>query len=322
MILLCDIEDRGYPTDYLLARIHGRRAFLLKDWEKVLFSLDISGYLMSTRYSKFISGYPADGILRRYQEELQWMYYQMNKNLRHIFGPCFMYAELGTLLTCLRYHLKKGKKTEIEYILAFSLLSERVKNILSLESDLPFILEMLDKRAAFLSDSPAGLSDIFITGGLPEVEQTITRTLLEHIMHEPGHPCITRFFISLIDSINIITLYKHLRWEMSAKPAFITGGKVKETVLSAILHSRDVSEITGLIQKHTGFYVGRPAAANVESALLKGISGQVKKMERESPDIGLILNYLWRFFLEARDLSILYYGNKIDKDIIREELVH
>ena len=322
MILLRDIEDRGYPMDYLLARIHGRRAFLLKDWEKVLFSPDISGYLMSTRYSKFISEYQADGIRRRYQEELQWMYYQMNKKLRLIFGPCFMYAELGTVLTCLRYHLKKGKKTEIEYILAFSLLSERVMNILSLEADLPFILEMLDKRAAFLSDSPAGLSDIFLTGGLPKVEQTITRTQLEHIMNEPGHPCITRFFISLIDSINIITLYKHLRWGISAKPAFITGGNVKGPVLSAIFHSRDVSEITGLIQKQTGFYVGEPTAASIESALLKGISGQVKKMEGESPDIGLILNYLWRSSLEARDISILYYGNKIDKDIIREELVH
>lgn len=233
-----------------------------------------------------------------------------------------MYAELDTLLTCLRYHLKKGKKTEIEHILAFSLLSERVMNILSLEADLPFILDMLDKRAAFLSDSPAGLSNIFLTGGLPEVEQTITRTLLERIMHEKGHPCITRFFISLVDSINIITLYKHLRWGMSANPAFIKGGNIKEPLLSTILHSRDVSEITGLIQKQTGFYVGKPAAANVQGALLKGISGQVKKMERDSPDIGLILNYLWRSFLEARDVSILYYGNKIDKDIIREELVH
>jgi hypothetical protein len=217
---------------------------------------------------------------------------------------------------------EKRQKKEIEHILAFSLLSERVKNILSLEADLPFILEMLDKRAAFLSDSPAGLSDIFLTGGLPEVEQTITRTLFEHIMKEPVHPCITRFFISLIDSINIITLYKHLRWGLSARPTFITGGNVKEPVLSTILHSNDVSEITGLIKKQTGFYVGKPAAASIESALLKGISGQVKKMERESPDIGLILNYLWRSSLEARDLSILYYGNKIDKDIIREELVH
>jgi hypothetical protein len=246
----------------------------------------------------------------------------MNKELRDIFGPFFMYSELVTLLTCLRYHLKKVKKTEIEYILAFSLFSEKVKNILSLEADLPFILEMLDKRAAFLSDRPAGLSGIFIIGGLPEVEQTITRTLLGHIMNGPGHPCITRFFISLIDSINIIALYKHLRWGLSAKPAFITGGNVKEPVLSAIFHSSDVSGIAALIRKQTGFYVGEPAAANVESALLKGISGQVKKMERESPVIGLILNYLWRSFLEARDISILYYGNKIDKDIIREELVH
>jgi len=227
MEFLHDIADRGYPTDYLLARVRGRRALLIKDWDEVMFSPDVSEHLMSSHYEAFLSEYSSEGIWRRYLNELQWIYFQMNRKLRDIFQPYFMYSELETLLTCLRYQTERGRKREIEHTLAFSLLSEKIISVLKMEADLPFILKMLEQKFLTLSGRSSGLYDIFSKNGLPHVESAITRILFEHIINIQTHPCIKRFFISVIDSRNIITLYKHLKWGMSAQPSFIDGGSIR-----------------------------------------------------------------------------------------------
>ena len=54
----------------------------------------------------------------------------MNKTLRKVFFPFFIYSEIKTILWCLRYKMEKETRTDIEDILCFSLLSKEVKEAL------------------------------------------------------------------------------------------------------------------------------------------------------------------------------------------------
>jgi hypothetical protein len=246
----------------------------------------------------------------------------MNKKLRNIFQPYFMYSESNALLICLRYKSGKGNKTEIERLLFFSVLSEKIKDMLVMEIDLASLLALLEKRSGFLPGKFSGLSEIFLKDGLKGLEQHITRTLLEHIISLEIHPVMKLFFISIINSKNLVTLFKHLKWGITTKPVLINGGSIKESSLGKLMHSRETSELVRLIYKQTGLYIKEATASSMENALQKHITRQTKIMERQSSDIGLILNYLWRCSIEAKNLSIMSYGNKIDKTVIKGELVH
>ena len=103
------ICDRGYPTDYLLSRIRGRRAELIADWRPLVVSPSPVESLAFTRYGSIMTdAYPED--IRRYLlKEFGWVYSQMDRTLRDIFRPFFLYVELNTIFVCLRY--ARGKET-------------------------------------------------------------------------------------------------------------------------------------------------------------------------------------------------------------------
>ena len=322
MAFLQEIEDRGYPADYLLARIHGRRISLLRDWDKALAFPDISEYLMSTHYRGFMPAHLPEGIWKLFLRESAWVYYQMNNELRNIFKPYYMYSELNTLFTCLRYKSGKGNSAEIERVLEFSLISEKIKDILKMDTDILSVLFLLEKKQAFIPGKPAGLQQVFLKDGLSGVEQKITKTLFEYIISPGIHPVMRRFFTFIADSRNIITLHKRLRWETTSVPDFIAGGSIKEPALRKMVRSYKTEEFADLVYKLTGLRPEGPDAVSAENALHKRLTGKIKKWERESPDIGLILNYLWRCATEAKNLSIIYFGRDIDKNILKEELVY
>jgi len=322
MEFLQEIKDRGYPTDYLLARIHGRRLSLMRDWDKALAGPDISEYLMSTHYREFMTARLSEGIWKRFLRESAWVYHQMNNELRNIFQPYFMYSELNTLLTCLRYKSGKGNDVEIGRVLEFSLISDKIKDVLKMDTDILSVLFLLGKKLAFIPGKPAGLEQVYLKHGLSGVEQKITKALLEYIISPGIHPVMRGFFTFTADSRNIITLHKRLRWETASAPVFISGGSIKEAVLKKTAYSYKPEELADLVYKQTGLRLEGPDAVSAENALLKRLTGKIKKWEREYPDIGLVLNYLWRCAMEAKNLSIIYHGREIDKNILKEELVY
>jgi vacuolar-type H+-ATPase subunit C/Vma6 len=322
MEFLQEIEDRGYPTEYLLARIHGRRLSLLGDWDRVMSGHDLAEYPASSYYSKFITANSPAGIWERYLKESAWIYHQMNNRLRKIFRPYFMFMELNTLLTCLRYKAGKGNSAEIGRILYFSLLSKKIKDVLKTDADVPSVINILGKKVSFIRDNSTRLEQVFSKDGFKGAEQQITGALFEYMSDRDSHPLIKRFIVFIADARNIITLYKHLRWETTSGPLFIEGGNIKKSVLYKILQSYNTEALEALVYKQTGLRIEGPDAARVENALQRSLTGKIKKWERESPDIGLILNYLWRFAMEAKNLSIIYHCREIDRGILKEELVY
>jgi len=321
MELLQEPENRGYPTEYLLSRIRGRRVYLMKDWDNLLFTPDPIEHLLPTSYGEFINEYFLDGVWKKLLKEFKWVYIQMNKGLRDVFRQFFQYSELKTLLICFRNKIKKTPPAEIERLLSSSLLSEEVKETLKMETDLPSVLEVFEKELLFPSIRLSGLKDVFLKTGLLGVEHRLTSAFLEQIAGSELHSVIKKFFVYKIDSKNIIAISKYLRWGIKADPLIISGGGIRESKLRTVINTREIHKIVHLVYQLTGLSVEEPGPSNVENTLLIGLTKKIKIMGREFEDIGFILDYLWRCFIEAQNLSIILYGKEINRDLLREELV-
>jgi vacuolar-type H+-ATPase subunit C/Vma6 len=59
----------------------------------------------------------------------------------------------------------------------------------------------------------------------------------------------------------------------------------------------------------------------VELALYKGMTRWLRKEGREPFGAGPILDYLWSCSIEAMNLSVLYQGKDLERDIVAAELV-
>lgn len=320
MELLRRVEDRGYPAEYLLSRIRGRRTYLITDWKPLVMSASPPDHLPSARYGDIMADDYPEGVWRSLLKEFGWVYFRMNRALLEIFRPFFMYAELRTVFICLR-HVKGGETGKIERLLPLSLVSERIKKILRGGGNLVSAVGGLEDSFISQSGRFSGLRKILEEGGLQGVEQFLSMKYLEYTAHSKLHPVMKDFFVRIIDSRNILSLYKYVTLNAKNTPFFVNGGRISEKMFLKIADKRDIFEIGSLIRKFTGIWIEKPDATNIENALYRMVTRFLRKAGREPLGIGLILDYLWRCSLEARNLSILFYGSEIDREILTAEMV-
>ena len=152
------------------------------------------------------------------------------------------------------------------------------------------------------------------------MERWLTNRYLEHAVTLSLHPVIKKFFVHTIDSRNLITLYKGLRWDLKGEADFVRCGSISGRPLKAAADKGDMFHVLGMIQAFTGVIVQTPDATSVEKALYKGMTHLLRREGREPSGIALILDYLWRCSMEIRNLGILIHGEGIDRDILRTEL--
>lgn len=289
------IEDRGYPADYLLSRVRSRRVL----------------------YRNFIAARSPVEIWKHLLKEYRWIYTQMNGILRNIFWQFFVYSEFRTIFMCLRY--KKGEHRKIKELLCYSLLSDDLKELLRGDSDMMTAIKGIECAFLSISDRFRGLNDIFMKDGFKGFEQVLTNVYLDNTIDSKLHQAIRDFFVYIIDSRNIMAVYKHIRWQMHDYPPFIKGGSIKEARLKGIFQRQDISGITTLVQKLTGIITDN---RNIENSLLKGITHVLRKTAKDPLCIGVILDHLWRCYVETIEASVAFYGRKRDSDVIAAEMIH
>ncbi len=310
-------DDRGYPTEYLLSRIRGRRSHLIADWRPLVLDGSPVDHLAFTRYGSIVTDDYPEGIRVYLLKEIGWVYSQMNRTLREIFRPFFLYTELSTIFICLRN--ARGKETgKIESILSLSLLSEKMKKILRGGEQLLSAVGGLEECFTCLSNRFSGLRNILENSGLQGVELALSTRYLEYIVHSRPHPVMKDFFVYIIDSRNILSLYKYIWLNGKTAPPFITGGRISETTFMKIADKKDLLEIGPLVRKLTK---KESEAANIETSLYRMVTRLLRKAGREPLGVGLILDYLWRGSLEATNLGLLLYGSEIDRGTITAEMV-
>jgi hypothetical protein len=309
--------DRGYPAEYLVSRIKGKRAGLISDWTPLVFNGNPFDLLDSVRYRGFVSERSAEGIWRGLAKEYRWVYLRMNRELLKIFSPFFLYSELRTIFICLR-HISGEKGEMTGDVLSSSILSADIKKILRESRDVSTAAGDIEKSFLILSDGFAGLADICGREGLKGFERSLAVRYLAATVSGKLHPLLKIFFVRIIDSRNIISLYKYIRLEPKAAPPFIPHGSISEQQFLRFIERKDIVEIRRL----AGMREAGPGQMDVEYALYRNITVFLKKAGRDPLGIGPILDYLWRCSIEAMNLSILYYGRDLERETVRMELVH
>lgn len=319
MQLLQEIEDRGYPTEYLLSRIRGRRVSLVSDWEPLLLGA-VTVQSLPLHYRDFAPDTSPQSEWRHLLREFRWVYFQMNKRLRKIFSPFFLYAELRTLFFFLRYRTT-NEQTKWEQLLSVSLLSKRCKMRLKRSEDIQDAVRMVEELLVSYSSLFRGTGETFIKEELRGMERWLTNRYLEHAATLSLHPVIEKFFVRTIDSRNLITLYKRLRWDLKGEADFVKGGSISGRTLKAAADKGDMFNALRMIEAFTGVAVQTPDATSVEKSLYKGMTRTLRREGREPSGVALILDYLWRCSMEIRNLGVLMHGEGIDRDILRTELI-
>lgn len=320
MDLLHSPGDSGYPVDYLLSRIKGRRSTLIKNWKPLVFDQDIILSTSPLKQGGFHTSTVPDRIWADLMREYRWVYGQMNQQLRAIFHPYFLYAELRTVCICLR-HLREKKEGSIDEVLNKSLLSDEVKGMFVRSNDLAEAVTGVERLFSSLSKKFVGLSAVSQKDGLRGVEQRLTETYLAVTVGSKLHPLLKIFFSRLVDARNIMSIYKYLRLDHAERPPVLPGGSIGEEKLRELAVKDDIVAIGPMIRSLTGIRVERPEPTMVELALYKGMTRWLRLEGREPFGIGPILDYLWRCSIEVMNLSVLYQGKDLDRDIVTAELV-
>ncbi len=317
MGLLQRVENREYPADYLLSRIRGKRAGLIADWTALIFGGAPFEYLATSLFRGFVTDRSPEGLWRDLMKEYRWVYLRMNRKFLEIFRPFFLYCELRTIFICLR-HIKGGKALRAGGVLSPSLLSEEMKRTLRESKDLATAVGEIEKAFLKLSHAFAGVAETCEREGLEGFERELTSRYLVTTARSRLHPLMKAFFIRLIDSRNILALYKFLRLDPKTAPTFIPAGSISESGFAGIAERKDIMEVC----RRAGIKDEGPGLSNVETALYKNISVFLRKAGRDPLGMGSVLDYLWRSEREVMNLGILSYGREIDRETIRKELVY
>lgn len=319
MELLRGMAGRGYPREYLLARIKGRRRFLVGDWSALLASPDPLAAIPAAPYRQGpVPGNEAEiwsGLLR----EFAWLYAQMDQGTRLTFSPLFLYFELRTVVLCLRLRLA-GDGGNCAPLLRFTLLSPQVQRVLQAEHDTPAAISGLSSLFAGLAQPFKGLGQNYRGHGMAGFEERLATVYLEQVASGPLHPVLGEFFRRLIDLRNAVTLSKHRRWKVTAPPCFIKGGSIKETLFLEAAREVEGSAAEAVLLRLAGREADL-AAGNLESVLLGRLTRLVRSMGREPSGIGSILDYLWHTVMEARNLSLFVHGEQLGQDLLDGELI-
>lgn len=311
MELLRDVGGTGYPLEYVLARIKARRSYLVDKWGAALASAEPFAAV-------FVPG-SDEAVWTSLQRELVWVYAQMEQRTRVILAPLFLYLELRTIIICLRLR-SAGEEGDVAGLFRFSLLGAKAKAILQRETDIPELVAGLDRLFEDAGFAGTGFVKAYREGGLAAFEERLAKFYLEQTAHARLHPVLAEFFCRLIDMKNLMILIKHRRWRIAAPPSFIVGGKLRVAHLQEAARAPELTGASRLFRRIAGTEADS-TAANVESLLLATISRMARKAGREAEGVGLVIDYLWRCSMQARNLSLLVHCPEIDRDLLGGELV-
>lgn len=246
----------------------------------------------------------------------------MNHGLRNTFAPVFILFELKTMILCLRNKTIQ-KFINIEILLARSLLAEHLQQLLRRETDIRSTIAALTDILVDTTDGFSELESAYAQDGLKGLENSLTRIYLQYIRKQRLHSVIKEFFLSFIDLRNIMLLYKQLRWEVEGGLPFISGGTIEPLRFQQLLARKDLAELDTLVTSVTRLKTLTTASTEgaVETALLASLTRKLHKLGRGNEAVGLILDYIWRIYIQARNLAVLYHGKELDADTLERELV-
>ncbi|HYA17647.1 MAG TPA: V-type ATPase subunit [Bryobacteraceae bacterium] len=309
MNLLRETDSSGFPNDYLITRIRGRRAALIADWK-------------AARAHGLAPGASDERIWEALLNEIEWLYGQMNRALRACFAPVFVLLELKTIVLCLR-NREAGRLSEIDTLLTHTLLADSLRQALRGQPDVRSSIARLVETTAGALPGLREAAAAYANHGLRGFEDSLMRGYLAHTAAAQLDPLIRQFLRAFIDLRNVMILYKQLRWGVDDAGAFIEGGTFELSRLAQLLAGRKLSSWEELAKEATALKA-LPAAASegaLETVLLTSLTGRLRQIGRDRDDAGLVLDYIWRIYVHARNLAVLCHAPDLGEAALERELI-
>jgi len=254
--------------------------------------------------------------------ELEWLYGQMDRTLRECLASVFVLLELKTIVLCLR-NKEAGRVTEIDTLLTHTLLADSLRQVLRGQSDvrssITTLIETTEGALPGLREAATSYAD----HGLRGFEDSLMRGYLAHTVTTQLHPLIQQFLRAFIDLRNVMILYKQLRWGVEDAGVFIEGGMFELSRLVQLLASKELNSWDELAKEATALKV-MPAATSegaLETVLLTSLTQRLRQIGRDKDGVGLILDYIWRIYVHARNLAVLYHASDLGEATLERELI-
>ena len=292
----------GVPDDCLLARIRGRRAFLVKEWDPLLLSPGQLAALPAAPWRPEMPSGHAGRIWRALQREYAWVWGCMEETLRRAVLPLFWLAEVRTLAIWLRR--RTGGRDSGEDLLEGSLLTDGLKRKLRGATGVAAAVELLAKALVASEPAFARLPETYRRGGTGAVEETLTDISLQRFAAVPHHPVMDRFVSLLIDGRNLASLAKQLRWHLPSLLPFLPGGSIRLSTLEGLFARRDAAGTAQLAARLAGGEGGGEGGA-VERWVREAQGRALHRMVRQPDVVAAVIDYLWRCGNEGRNLGLL-----------------
>ena len=246
----------------------------------------------------------------------------MNPPLRASFASVFLLLELKTVVLCLR-NREAGRLAEVDTLLTHSLLADSLRQVLRDQTDVRSSITALIETTAGALPGLREAATAYAAHGLRGFEDGLMRGYLAHTAMTQLHPLIQQFFGAFIDLRNVMILYKQLRWGLEDAGAFIEGGMFETSRLVRLLATKEPSSWEELAKEATALELV-PAAANegsLETVLLTNLTMRLRQIGRNEDDVGLILDYIWRTYVHARNLAVLYHASDLGEATLERELI-
>jgi len=292
----------GVPLDTLLARIRGRRAFLVSDWETLLLAADPLAVLPPAPWRRELAAGAGQSLaLWAFNRESARLFGWLEEPLRRKLAPVFWLAEIPALAGRLRRIAGRRKPAGDET--RETLLAKPLQRALGLDSATAAVAGVTACLAP-LERGFAALPAIYRSGGPGAVEAALHDLSLEYCAAQVRQPQLKRYVTLLIDSRNLLAIAKHQRWRLAVQPKFLRGGSLHLPELAALFAADNPAALLLRIARLGG--ADTPAVADTpEKGVLQAQLTVMQRLAREPAGIGLILDYLWRCGMEARNIALL-----------------
>jgi len=316
--LLKGWDHEGFPPEYILSRIHGKRTGLLKDYTSILYSPLPYEHLKTTVYSLYLLYEDIEYAVNRFAEsERGWLFRLADYDLKGLLEPVLMLFELENLKAILRAKSHAHEKSLMKSSLGPTILKEdilfRLINASDIYNCINEILKFIPEIEKPLRDS---LSLYKEPDDLPLIEFSLEKGLLEFVSDYAGRKNkeLSAFFEFNIDCRNLRTAFKLMTWDLGGYEQFhVNGGRLKSVILNRAAGSKDFySAISNL----EGAYLWKIISAassylEIEHALDNYSLLFFRKLSRGLSGIGLIIDYLWRRHIEAKQLRLIFQGVRL-----------
>lgn len=288
--LLTETPGPGYPGDYLRARVLGRRGVL-------------SAAARTTPAGMIAAERDDRPCWVQAATERSWLFRQLDLELRAALAPLFLFFELSTMATVLRYQAV-GRSGDADRVLEDSLLAPAIQTVLRCREGLAEILSRLERSAAGQELSLGGIGKSYSEGGLQRCEEFLRRRFLAEALTKVRQQDMVFLFRAMVDIRNILTASKWLRWRPESMPGLIPGGLVP---LPGSVRKVTAEALALMVRRRTQGL--NPTSdqlrpEQLESLLEAYLLRQVVRRGRTGSVAAACIEYLWRGYVSARECSL------------------